>query len=337
MKYLKLLSLVAVLTIGFIFAFDKATFSWSFFDLFSGKEYSEEELNKILNLDPDQDVKFLPELGSKDFFEACDDLSICRQPEVRKYLYLYLTKGRPYVIRSIENSKVYLPEIEKIFAENPDMPKDLMMLPLLESGFNPRAVSRTKAMGMWQFVSLTSGALGLKNDRWIDERRDVAKSTSAAIRHIRYLYKNLGSWNLVLAAYNGGAGHVKRSMSQQEDKYFWSLVNNRAFREETNQYVPRFAALLVIYKHQGMFGISDEIKQPVTGDITSVEFENPVSLYELSKMTGISIKDIRNLNPELKKNITPPYIKNYELNLPVHAARIVENQKKNYITSNLML
>lgn len=335
MKYLKFSAVVILLTAVFVLTFDKKSFSWSLFNLYSDAEYSEEQLEKVLNFNPDEDVLFLPKLEGKDFFTACDDLSICREPEVRKYLYVYLTKGRPYVIKAIENSNIYLPEIEKKFDENPDMPKDIMMLPLLESAFNPKAVSRTKAMGMWQFVKNTSKMLGLQNNRWMDERRNVEKSTDAAIRHIRYLHKALGSWDLVLAAYNGGAGHVKRSMEKQNETDFWTLVNTRSFREETNQYVPRFAALLVIYKHQKMFGIDKEIEKNDSLKYEDIELKNPVSLNEIARISGCKVKDIRELNPELKRNITPPHIKNYTLRLPSEAAEIVKKEKKNYITSNI--
>lgn len=328
MRHVKYIVFSLVLATLFIFLFDRKSSGWSLFNLFDGNKYTIDGLNKAIKFDPDKDIFHLPKLENKNIFEATDDLSICRRPEVRKYLYLYLTVGRPYVKKALSSPKYNLKLIESIFKENPDIPIDVMFLPLLESGFNPRAVSRTKATGVWQFVRCTSRLLGLKNNKWVDERRNVEKSTKAAIRHLRTLYKMFNSWEFALAAYNGGAGHVSRAMKKHKNKDFWDMIKKKQFRTETTQYVPRFAALLLIYKNQGLFGINiDSEKLDNDLEIDQLVLKYPIKIHHLSKISGIPTKTLKDLNPELKGNLTPPYKKNYSLLVPKKAKEKIKKEK----------
>ena len=274
--------------------------AWTLTDLITGKKTADSEFN------PEEDILFLPELKQKDLFVSIDDLSITRKKEVRKFLNLYLSRGRNYTVRAIERSAMYKEEIDAIFAENPDIPADIAYLPILESCYNPQAVSRSKAVGMWQFMANTAAPLGLKNTSLVDERRNIEKSTRAAIRHLRGLYRTFGSWDLALAAYNGGAGHVSRSMEKAGTQDFWELLAGNVLHNETREYVPRFAALLIIYKNQEFFGISGEIKnvKPVETGIVAVKYNVPVSAVEL--VSGVPAARIRSLNPELLTGVIPP-------------------------------
>jgi len=141
--------------------------AWELITLFDvtgeGDQYKKPE-----NFDPRNDIRFIPPLNS-DFFQSIDDMSACRKMEVRKFMYLYLTRGRDFVKKAIKMSKLYKDIIDDIIQKNSDIPPDVSLLPILESGFNPKAVSRSRAVGLWQFVKNTSVPLGLKNDRWIDE------------------------------------------------------------------------------------------------------------------------------------------------------------------------
>ncbi len=297
------------------------SFCWEFLELFNQTEFSSAHFQRVLDYNTDNDITPLPSLQGKDLFESINDLSICRNKDVRKFLYLYLTRGRNFIIKSIKRSANYLNVIENEFDKNPQFPKDIMYLPLLESGFNPYAVSRSRAVGLWQFLKSTSKILGLKTNYWVDERRDVRKSTIAAIQHLKNLYSIFNSWELTLAAYNGGGLHVKRSMNKTGRNEFWSLHESSMLQRETNEYVPRFAALLVIYKNQKFFGLDEEIGTINRVDLDQLTFIRPVNIRLYSRTSGIPVKTIRTFNPELKRNTTPPYQDNYSLKIPEEYAK----------------
>ncbi len=306
----------------------KNVFSWGLFNFFTDTKFSQEGLEKAIEFNPDKDILYLPEIGDKDIFKAMKDLSICRNPEVRSFIYQYLTRGREYTIKSIERSHYYYDIIDEIFSKNPDIPREIALLPLLESGFSPIAVSRSKAVGLWQFVSNTAKPLGLKYNRYVDERRDIEKSTSAAIRHLRNMYKIFNSWELALAAYNGGGGHVKRALQASGEKDLWGLIKKGALRKETEEYVPRFIALSLIYKHPRLFGIKDEIKTVEIPETANLVLPFPIQLNSIPQLCGTPMKTIKKFNPELKLNITPPYQKDYSLRLPVNAKKELIKKKK---------
>lgn len=308
---------VAILVIAFILlGFSRNLFSWNLVDFFASDLPEKIEAEMLADFDAERDIPDLPSLEGKSSFEAVRDLSIFRNDEVREYIYLYLTTGRPYVIRSINRSHDHLDLIQEIFQEDPDMPMELTLLPLLESGFHPRAVSRSGAVGLWQFMYATGRPLGLDVNRWVDERRNVEKSTRAAMRHLKNLYNHFGSWELALAAYNGGGGHVSRAMKRSGNKDFWSLARGGHLRQETEEYVPRFLALLTIYEHASLFGIAEEVKKKEQRTMVQVEIDHPLHLKTLSKHTGIPLDVLRKHNPELHGYITPPNRPRYIILIP---------------------
>lgn len=303
-------------------------FSWGLFNLFTDQSFSREGLENVEKFNPDEDIVYLPEIGDRDIFASMDDLSICRKKQVRKFIYIYLTTGRSYLKDAIYRSHFYLDIIDEIFEKNKDIPKDIALLPLLESGFNPHAISRSKAVGLWQFLKSTSRVLGLRKDRWIDERKDIEKSTEAAIQHLRNLYGIFQSWEFTLAAYNGGAVHVRKAMKRAGTTNFWELLKSGTLNSETEEYVPRFIALTLIYKNQRLFGIDDELTVPEKEETENFILKYPAHLDDISKISGLSPKDIKAYNPELKKEIVPPYYKNYSLRVPSQAKEKLEEREK---------
>lgn len=307
------LSTILITTLGY----HRYLFSWSFFELFMDQEYSEESLEKVHEFNPDEDILYLPKLENKEFFKSLRDLSVSRRNCVRKYTYIYLTTGRPYTLRAIERSHHYLPIIREVMEkEYPDLPEELALLPLLESGFNPFAVSRSNAVGLWQFMYNTSTALGLKTNRWVEERRDIEKSTRAALRHLNNHYKTFGSWELALAAYNGGGGAVRRGMQRSGATDYWELRESGTISEETSEYVAKYAALVLIYRNQELFQVHDEI--PAQDDIAldSIALKYPVTLNTLMSTGDIDRDTLYRYNPQLRQHITPPAEKDYLIRLP---------------------
>ncbi|MCU0844444.1 MAG: transglycosylase SLT domain-containing protein [Spirochaetes bacterium] len=280
---------------------------------------------------PRQDVrtpitadKTAPPSDEKCLFDAVNDLSICDDPEVRRFIHVYLTRGRPYVVRAIRRSRLYLDEVDMIVRNTPGAPPDIALLPLLESGYSPRAVSRSKAVGLWQFLGPTAKILKLQDDAWVDERRDVEKSTIAAMRHLANLQSVFGSWDLALAAYNGGAGHVRRAMNKTRVSTLAGLNKRGALRKETSEYVARYAALLVIYRNQDIFGIADELGETDVRETGVIELEFPAHIGRLARVAGTTVDEIRALNPQLKTVLTPIYERAYRLKLPAEAIRALE-------------
>ncbi len=298
------------------FGYNKWLFSLGVFELFNDSQYSANGHEKVKNFNPEEETLYLPGLEDKEFFEAVNDFSILHKKGVREFIYLYLTTGREYTIRSIEKSGYYIGTIKEIMKENPDIPDEIALLPLLESGFEPMAVSRSKAVGLWQFMKATSSHLGLKTDPWVDERRNVEKSTRAAIRHLRYLNRSLGSWELALAAYNGGEGQLRRAIKKTGTNDIWKLINSGVLSKETEEYVPRFAALVLIYKNTRLFRIENELQINKAQAAKEIRLDRQKSLKDISQYYAGGVELLKHLNPELNTGITPPPGEGYMLKVP---------------------
>jgi membrane-bound lytic murein transglycosylase D len=306
-----------------IFSFDQNIFGWDIINIFINNSTEQIFINKTGKIKPD--FYYLPSREGKNFFESINDLSICGNSQVRKFINLYLTDGREYLTTAILRSNRYLNTIEGICIQDNDIPKDISLLPLLESAFNPYAVSKSKAVGLWQFLKGTSKSLNLKVNNWVDERRDIEKSTIAAIRHLKTLYSTFGSWEAALAAYNGGGGYIKNVMRKKKSVSVLELLENGAFVMETNEYLYRFAALLVIYKNQKLFDIDENTSASSLPESENIVFEYPVKIQHAADLCGVSVEILKLLNPELKQNITPPYEKKYVFKVPVGCKEKLEN------------
>jgi membrane-bound lytic murein transglycosylase D len=320
LKYLSF-AFVTILTIILLLGHNIGLSSRGFFNLFSENKYSSTGMERVKQFDPDKHTLYLPGLENKELFESIEDLSLCRNEEVRKYIYLYLTSGREYIIKSIERSYTYTDIIDEVMKKNRDIPSEIALLPLLESGFDPRAVSRSNAVGLWQFIAGTARHFDLKNNKWVEERRDIEKSTEAAIRHLRYLYELMGSWDLALAAYNGGQGQVTRAMDKSGSKDIWELIQSDTLTRETSEYVPRYAALVIIYNNQRLFRIEKEINRPKAEKTENVRLNYQMNIRQLSDKCGIDIAEIKKYNPELNGSLTPPPSENYTLRLTADSAK----------------
>jgi len=198
------------------------------------------------------------------------------------------------------------------------LPEDLLYLAMIESGMNPNAYSRAHAAGMWQFIRGTGRLYGLQVDYWLDERRDPYRSTDAAIAHLADLYAEFGSWYLAAAAYNAGAGRVNRGIRRTGSTDFWDLADARVLRSETRNYVPKLIAAAIIAKNPEKYGFGDvEPLEPL--EFETVEVPDATSFDVLAEAAGVSEDDIRLLNPQFPRRVTPPN-QAVELRLPVGTA-----------------
>lgn len=190
--------------------------------------------------------------------------------------------------------------------KNAGLPEELAWIPLIESGFKVTALSKARALGLWQFIPSTGYKFGLKRDKFIDERIDPYKATTAAIAYLKELHSIFGDWSTVLAAYNCGEGRVLRVIRTQNINYldnFWDLYER--LPRETARYVPRFIATLHISKNPQKYGL-DPVKQaePLPHEI--IEVNRQIHLKDLAQTIGMPLADLKELNPELRYDILPP-------------------------------
>ena len=225
----------------------------------------------------------------------------------------FQTVERNFFINAYRQSGRYIDKIVKALNEE-GLPEELAWLPLVESGFNVRALSPARALGLWQFIPSTGYKFGLKRDDWIDERLDPDKSTKAAIAYLQELHLMFGDWTTVLAAYNSGEGNVLKVIRGQKVNYldnFWDLYER--LPRETARYVPRFLATLLIVKEPGKYGFDlGEREEFLSCEVVTIEKQ--VRLDAISKEVGISEVLLSDLNPELRIKVTPPTA--YSLRIP---------------------
>ncbi|MBW2558729.1 MAG: LysM peptidoglycan-binding domain-containing protein [Deltaproteobacteria bacterium] len=241
------------------------------------------------------------------------EIPIVINADVEKAIKRFQRYERKFFISSYIRSGRYRPMILRQLKEA-GLPEELSWLPLVESGFKIRALSKARALGLWQIIPSTGYMYGLKRDLWIDERMDPEKSTRAAIAYLKELHGIFGDWLTVLAAYNCGEGRVLRVISRQQMNYldnFWDLY--RQLPPETSNYVPRFLATIQILKYPEKYGmdLNREQEKPVPFDI--VKTDKSVSLKGVAKGLHASEATLKFLNSELRYKITP---NTYDLKIP---------------------
>jgi membrane-bound lytic murein transglycosylase D len=239
---------------------------------------------------------------------------------VMREIQSFQTQERDFFLESYKRSGRYRGEIVEALKEA-GLPEDLSWLPLIESGFKLRALSRSRAFGLWQFIPSTGYKFGLKRNVWIDERLDPAKSTSAAIAYLQELHQMFGDWATVLAAYNCGEGSVARAIRTQKLDYldnFWDFYER--LPRETARYFPRFLAVLAIVKDPAKYGFTlDELDKPLSYETVTVE--RPVRLQTIAEKLDVDLDDLTALNPELRRSATPNTT--YALKVPVGKSEVV--------------
>ncbi len=223
---------------------------------------------------------------------------------VEREIRSFQTTERDFFLESYKRSGRYRQDIVKALKEA-GMPEELSWLPLIESGYKVRALSRARAFGLWQFIPSTGYKFGLKRNAWVDERLDPEKSTAAAIAYFKELHQMFGDWATVLAAYNCGEGAVARVIRDQKVNYldnFWDFYER--LPRETARYFPRFLAVLAILKDPGQYGfVLEEADKPLPYE--TVTIERPVHLQTMADALGMVPEDLKALNPELRHGATP--------------------------------
>jgi membrane-bound lytic murein transglycosylase D len=230
------------------------------------------------------------------------DFPLVLNQTVERFVEAMRTSGEFHqrISTGLQRSGAYLPMIRAKFAKA-GLPEDLSYLPLIESAFSVRAYSRARAHGMWQFISSTGRHYGLEVGSLIDERRDPVRSTEAAVAYLSDLHDSFDDWYLALAAYNSGAGNVRRAIRRSGSRDFWVLL--RYLPRETRNYVPAFIASVIIAKRPERYGFPPIKEEPWQYD--SIDVPDALDLQFLASESGISLAALRELNPAIRRDLTP--------------------------------
>jgi len=249
-----------------------------------------------------------------DVKELTHDLPIEINNRVLGFLDYY-QNGRGHGTMELGLQRVgrFQPMIDRILQEE-GVPLDLIYLAQAESAFEPRALSRARAKGMWQFISSRGKEYGLRQTWWIDERSDPEKATRAAARHLKDLHQEFGDWYLAMAAYNSGPMRVQRALERTGADNFWTLADKKALPKETINYVPNILALTIIGKNPEKYGFNVTPAAPL--ETERVQVDKATDLRVIAEAINLPLEDLRALNTHVLRWTTPPDDHDFQLILP---------------------
>jgi len=242
------------------------------------------------------------------------DLPLMLNDQVAMFInYFSSTKGRHTLEHGLTRAGRYREMISQTLKQE-GVPQDLIYLAMAESGFQPLAVSRASARGMWQFMSGSGALYGLDRNWWVDDRQDPQKSTQAAARYLKDLYAQLGDWYLAMAAYNSGAGTVQHAVERTGYADFWELYHRGVLPQETRNYVPIIVAVTIMAKNPAQYGLEKVVPDnPVPMDQATINY--PVDLRLVAECLDTSVTTLQELNPSLLR-MTTPKDQTFTLHLP---------------------
>lgn len=256
----------------------------------------------------------LADKAEQELISVPHDLPLTVNESVLQYLSFFTTpRGRAVAERGLGRAGRYSEMIRHVLKQE-GVPQDLIYLAQAESAFLPDAVSKKGARGIWQFMPFRGEEYDLDRSYWVDERSDPEKATRAAAHHMRDLYDMFGDWYLVMAAYNSGPLNVARAVERTGYADFWELQKRHALPKQTQDYVPIIIAMALVAKDPALYGVQVEPEKPEPFE--TVRPGHPIDLRLVADATGADIDDLRALNPELLRNVTPNDGQ-FELKVPV--------------------
>jgi len=276
-------------------------------DGFSEQKATPAAIDEIAEQPIPQPEKFDPNLLGRAEGEVsaiAHDLPLTVNDQVLVYLnYFQTARGSAIVETGLHRSGRYREMVRRVLKEE-GVPQDLIYLAQAESAFQPQAVSKAGARGMWQFMSFAGHKYGLQKSWWVDERQDPEKATHAAARDLRDLYDQFGDWYLAMAAYNSGAGTVQHAVERTGYADFWELYRRNVLPKETQNYVPIILALTLISKDPARYGIQVDPEPPIKAD--TVKPGQPIDLRLVAETIDTDLESLRSLNPQPLRPVTPP-------------------------------
>ena len=251
------------------------------------------------------------------------NIDIPANDRVLSFVELFQGRLNAFIVQGMERGHRYLPMVRQIFEEE-GVPEELIYVPLVESAFKSNALSRASARGLWQFMPATGAEYGLRQTFFVDERSHPEKATRAAAKYLKALGRMFnGDWNLALASYNAGPGRVQRAVRQSGRNDFWSLTSTtRYLPRETRDYVPMIMAAILIARNPQLYGFEVGAVAPFAYETVSVP--DAIDLKIVAEWSGVTLDDLRGLNPELRRTTTPrgPH----DLRVPVGTAGTISRQ-----------
>lgn len=227
------------------------------------------------------------------------------QPLVQKWINYFQGRGRPHMERYLSRLSRYEGFMTDILIEE-GVPRDLIYVALIESGFNMHAHSHASAVGYWQFIRSTGKGYGLTINSLVDERKNSELATHAAAQYFKALYKVFGSWPLALSSYNAGENRVMRAIMRNYTRDFWTLALSRQLPRETINYFPKFVAAALIAKNPETYGFAHVEKQPKL-EFDKVELKHGISITKMAENLKITKDELRDLNPSFNTDFVPIY------------------------------
>jgi len=253
--------------------------------------------------------------------------SVEEHPRIDHYIEKYTDpRWKAWLEGVLERAFIYRDHIVKS-CDSIGVPREFQFLPLVESAYNIQAVSKSGAVGLWQFMLNSIGPYDLQVNDWVDDRRDFWKSTEAALKKIKYNYSVLNDWLLALAAYNCGLGRMTRIIQSTELHDFWDLADGGHLPYETAEYIPKFLALAKICSYPGRYGLSSSWEPPVIWE--RISLSQAVDITILGEKAGVPPALLKKGNAELKYSVTPPGNTNYFLKVPAEYSDAVKETLEN--------
>ncbi len=227
---------------------------------------------------------------------------------------------KQYFFKTMNDAYIFIPLVKKMISDS-GVPNEILYLAMAESNFSTRAYSKKKASGMWQFMPYTGRLYGLKIDDYVDERRDLVKSTEAAVKYLNALHNKFGKWYLAAIAYNCGEGRLRKAIKKAGTDELDVLLdpNKKYIPAESRRYIRKIIALALL-GYDEAYMIENEcdylLNRGNAYSLATVEVPAGESLVHISKMISMPVADLKKLNRHLKYDFVPPYGKTYPVYIP---------------------
>jgi membrane-bound lytic murein transglycosylase D len=243
-----------------------------------------------------------------------NEIPLTYNSTIHQFVEYFAYRKPSFTKTMLERKGVYFPIYEK-YLKKYGLPDELKYLSLIESGLNPKVISRAGAGGLWQFMPKTARIdFGLRIDEYVDERFDPEAATEAACKYMRQLYRIFGDWHLVLAAYNTGPGNVRRAIRKcNGGQTFWAIYD--CLPRETRGYVPQYIGMVYMINHADSHDIFPENVETATAHDT-IQVNSFLDLDKLASLSSINLEEIQKLNPQILTHILPGHTRNFSLKLP---------------------
>jgi membrane-bound lytic murein transglycosylase D len=281
-----------------------------------------DELLSIAAVDRPSAAATTHETVAADLKRTLHDIPIPLHPKVLSYVELFQGRLREFMQEGLERAQPYLPMITRVFKAE-GVPLDLVYLPLVESAFKTNALSRASARGMWQFMPGTGREHDLEQTWFVDERSDPEKATVAAARYLKTLNGMFdGDWHFAMASYNAGPGRLQGAVRRSKKTDYWAIIaSTRYLPRETREYVPMVLAAIIIAKNPELYGFTVDPATPLVYE--TVTIPDALALETISEWAQVPVEQLRELNPALRRGVTP-FKASYDLKVPVGVAATVQ-------------